>query len=75
MQTFKRGVVVAALLFSPMTLAQDLNSQLTAWFSQRLAGFSDEVVVTIRTSPNLLPTLFPYTTLFRFGRASCRERV
>ena len=37
MQTFKRGVVVAALLFSPMTLAQDLNSQLTAWFSQRLA--------------------------------------
>ena len=21
------------------------------------------------------PTLFPYTTLFRFGRASCRERV
>lgn len=57
MQTFKRGVVVAALLFSPMTLAQDLNSQLTAWFSQRLAGFSDEVVVTIRTSPNLLPSL------------------
>lgn len=56
MQTFKRGVVVAALLFSPMTLAQDLNSQLTAWFSQRLAGFSDEVVVTIRTSPNLLPS-------------------
>ena len=55
MQTFKRGIVVAALLFSPMTLAQDLNSQLTAWFSQRLAGFSDEVVVTIRTSPNLLP--------------------
>ena len=56
MQTFKRGIVVAALLFSPMTLAQDLNSQLTAWFSQRLAGFSDEVVVTIRTSPNLLPS-------------------
>ncbi|SUX74366.1 flagellar basal body P-ring biosynthesis protein FlgA [Citrobacter freundii] len=26
MQTFKRGIVVAALLFSPMTLAQDLNS-------------------------------------------------
>ncbi len=56
MQTFKRGIVVAALLFSPMTLAQDLNSQLTTWFSQRLAGFSDEVVVTIRTSPNLLPS-------------------
>ncbi|MGT3086385.1 flagellar basal body P-ring formation chaperone FlgA, partial [Salmonella enterica] len=56
MQTFKRGIVVAALLFSPMTLAQDLNSQLTAWFSQRLAGFSDEVVVTVRTPPNLQPS-------------------
>lgn len=55
MQTFKRGIAVAALLFSPLTLAQGLNSQLTAWFSQRLAGFSDEVVVTIRTPPNLLP--------------------
>ena len=56
MQTFKRGIVVEALLFSPMTLAQDLNSQLTAWFSQRLAGFSDEVVVTVRTPPNLQPS-------------------
>lgn len=55
MQTFKRGIAVVALLFSPLTLAQDLNSQLTAWFSERLAGFSDEVVVTLRTPPNLLP--------------------
>lgn len=55
MQTLKRGIAVAALLFSPLTLAQDLNSQLTAWFSQRLAGFSDEVVVTVRTPPNLQP--------------------
>ncbi|ELO84822.1 flagellar basal body P-ring biosynthesis protein FlgA, partial [Salmonella enterica subsp. enterica serovar Enteritidis str. 76-2651] len=26
------------------TMAQDINAQLTTWFSQRLAGFSDEVV-------------------------------
>lgn len=30
----------------PLTMAQDINAQLTTWFSQRLAGFSDEVVVT-----------------------------
>lgn len=55
MQTLKRGIALLALLFSPLTMAQDLNAQLTDWFSQRLAGFSDDVVVTIRTSPNLLP--------------------
>ncbi|KOK29631.1 flagellar biosynthesis protein FlgA, partial [Salmonella enterica subsp. enterica serovar Kentucky] len=44
MQTLKRGFAVAALLFSPLTMAQDINAQLTTWFSQRLAGFSDEVV-------------------------------
>ncbi|WP_275166819.1 flagellar basal body P-ring formation chaperone FlgA [Citrobacter koseri] len=55
MQTLKRGIALLALLFSPLTMAQDLNVQLTDWFSQRLAGFSDDVVVTIRTSPNLLP--------------------
>ncbi|EGS6235811.1 flagellar basal body P-ring formation protein FlgA [Salmonella enterica] len=56
MQTLKRGFAVAALLFSPLTMAQDINAQLTTWFSQRLAGFSDEVVVTLRSSPNLLPS-------------------
>lgn len=55
MQTLKRGIALLALLFSPLTMAKDLNAQLTDWFSQRLAGFSDDVVVTIRTSPNLLP--------------------
>lgn len=40
----------------PLTMAQDINAQLTTWFSQRLAGFSDEVVVTLRSSPNLLPS-------------------
>ncbi|EGN6781061.1 flagellar basal body P-ring formation protein FlgA [Salmonella enterica] len=56
MQTLKRGFAVAALLFSPLTMAQDINAQLTTWFSQRLAGLSDEVVVTLRSSPNLLPS-------------------
>ncbi|MGL5453505.1 MAG: flagellar basal body P-ring formation chaperone FlgA [Enterobacterales bacterium] len=55
MQTLKRGLAMLALLFSPLTLAQDLNTQLTDWFVQRLAGFSDDVVVTVRTPPNLLP--------------------
>ncbi|EBS7636203.1 flagellar basal body P-ring formation protein FlgA [Salmonella enterica] len=56
MQTLKRGFAVAALLFSPLAMAQDINAQLTTWFSQRLAGFSDEVVVTLRSPPNLLPS-------------------
>ena len=55
MQTLKRGLAMLALLFSPLTLAQDLNAQLNDWFVQRLAGFSDDVVVTVRTPPNLLP--------------------
>ncbi|SUG15710.1 flagellar basal body P-ring protein FlgA [Salmonella enterica subsp. arizonae] len=33
MQTLKRGFAVAALLFSPLTMAQDINAQLTTWFS------------------------------------------
>ena len=58
MNTLKSGLA-AALLFlilSPQVLAQDLKAQLTAFFAQRLAGFSDEVVVTIRTPKNLYPT-------------------
>lgn len=55
MRTLKGGFAMLALLFSPLTLAQDLNSQLNDWFARRLAGFSDDVVVTLRTAPNLLP--------------------
>jgi len=51
------GVLAAIfLLVSPLTQATDLHEQLTALFAQRLAGFSDEVVVNIRTPKNLLPT-------------------
>lgn len=70
MQTLKRGFAVAALLFSPLTMAQDINAQLTTWFSQRLAGFSDEVVVTLRSSPNLLPSC-EQPAFSMTGSASC----
>lgn len=56
MLTFKSGLAATILLLSPLAMAQDLNAQLTAFFAERLAGFSDEVVVTVRTPPNLLPS-------------------
>ena len=56
MLSFKSGLAATLLLLSPLTQAEDLNAQLTAFFAQRLAGFSDEVTVTVRTQPNLLPT-------------------
>ncbi|MGG5839544.1 flagellar basal body P-ring formation chaperone FlgA [Huaxiibacter chinensis] len=55
MLTFKSGLAATLLLLSPLAVAQDLNAQLTAFFAERLAGFSDEVAVTVRTPPNLLP--------------------
>ena len=45
MQTLKRGLVATALLFSPLVQAE-VQDQLTAFFAQQLAGFSDEVNVT-----------------------------
>ncbi len=56
MLTLKTGFAALLLLWSTLSQAQDLNAQLTAFFAQRLAGFSDEVSVTLRTPPNLLPT-------------------
>ncbi|AUP76796.1 flagellar basal body P-ring formation protein FlgA [Enterobacter sp. EA-1] len=56
MNTLKGCVAAALLLLSPLTQAADLQAQLTAFFAQRLAGFSDEVVVNIRTPQNQLPT-------------------
>ena len=55
MQTLKRGLVATALLFSPLVQAE-VQDQLTAFFAQQLAGFSDEVNVTVRTPPNLYPS-------------------
>lgn len=56
MLTFKNALAATLLLLSPFAHAEDLNTQLTAFFAQRLAGFSDEVTVTVRTQPNLLPS-------------------
>ncbi|WP_437888066.1 flagellar basal body P-ring formation chaperone FlgA [Phytobacter sp. V91] len=55
MNSVKIGLAAVLLFLSPCLLAQDLNAQLTAFFAQRLAGFSDEVVVTVRTPQNLFP--------------------
>ncbi|MCU6664053.1 MAG: flagellar basal body P-ring formation chaperone FlgA [Silvania sp.] len=52
----KRGMTATLLLWSSVSLAQDLDAQLTAFFAQRLAGFSDEVTVQVRTPPTMLPS-------------------
>ncbi|MCU6671063.1 flagellar basal body P-ring formation protein FlgA [Enterobacteriaceae bacterium H4N4] len=52
----KRGMTATLLLWSSVSLAQDLNAQLTAFFTQRLTGFSDEVTVQVRTPPTMLPS-------------------
>ncbi|MDV5356093.1 flagellar basal body P-ring formation chaperone FlgA [Enterobacter asburiae] len=55
MNTLKGGVAAILLLLSPFSQAADLQAQLTSLFAQRLAGFSDEVVVNIRTPQSQLP--------------------
>jgi len=55
MNTLKGGLAAILLLLSTQALASDLNAQLTAFFANRLAGFSDEVVVQLRSAQNLLP--------------------
>lgn len=56
MLTFKSGLAATLLLLSPLSEAADLNAQLTAFFAEKLAGFSDEVAVSVRTQPTLLPS-------------------
>ena len=55
MLAIKRSVAIIAILFSPLSAASNLTSQLQSFFSSQLAGISDEVRVSIRTAPNLLP--------------------
>ena len=55
MLIIKRSVAIIAILFSPLSTASNLTSQLHNFFSAQLAGISDEVRVSIRTAPNLLP--------------------
>ncbi len=40
----------AILAFSPLAQAADIQTQLTAFFSERLTGFSDEVSVKLRNT-------------------------
>ncbi|HED4182736.1 TPA: flagellar basal body P-ring formation protein FlgA [Enterobacter mori] len=56
MRTIKRGLAATLLLLSPLAQAENLQAQLTTFFAQQLAGFSDEVSVTVRTPPNLYPS-------------------
>ncbi|MFK3661865.1 flagellar basal body P-ring formation chaperone FlgA [Scandinavium sp. NPDC088450] len=55
MRNLKRTLVVMLALLSPAAMAQDMTPQLTDFFTQRLAGFSDSVVVTVRSAGNLMP--------------------
>ena len=41
MNNLKIGLAAVLLLLSPYLFAQDLNAQLTAFFTQRLMGLSD----------------------------------
>lgn len=45
----------AILAFSPLAQAADIQTQLTAFFRERLTGFSDEVSVKLRNTQNQLP--------------------
>ncbi|MDA8493422.1 flagellar basal body P-ring formation chaperone FlgA [Kluyvera georgiana] len=45
----------AILAFSPLAQAADIQTQLTAFFSERLTGFSDEVSVQLRNTQNQQP--------------------
>lgn len=56
MRTIKRGLAATLLLLSPLAQAENLQAQLTTFFAQQLAGFSDEVSVTVRTPTNLYPS-------------------
>jgi len=56
MQTLKRGLVATLLLLSPLVQADGLQDRLTAFFAEKLAGFSDDGTVSVRTPPNLYPT-------------------
>ena len=54
MQTLKRGRWLRPCFSAPVQA--EVQDQLTAFFAQQLAGFSDEVNVTVRTPPNLYPS-------------------
>jgi len=61
MRTLRHGLAATLLLLSPFVQAENLQAtglsdQLTRFFAQQLAGFSDDVTVIVRTPPNLYPS-------------------
>lgn len=56
MRTIKRGLAATLLLLSPLAQADGLQEKLTTFFAQQLAGFSNDVKVTVRTPSNLYPS-------------------
>ncbi|MHA0863549.1 flagellar basal body P-ring formation chaperone FlgA [Enterobacter wuhouensis] len=56
MRTLKSGLAATLLLLSPLVEAENLQDRLTTFFAQQLAGFSDDVSVSVRTPPNLYPS-------------------
>ncbi|MCS2164713.1 flagellar basal body P-ring formation chaperone FlgA [Scandinavium manionii] len=55
MRNLKSTLTLTFALLSPAAMAQDLTQQLTDFFSHRLAGFSDSVVVNVRSPDTQLP--------------------
>ncbi|WP_312628196.1 flagellar basal body P-ring formation chaperone FlgA [Scandinavium sp.] len=55
MRNLKNTLTLALMLMSPVAFAQDLTQQLNAFFAQRLAGFSDSVMVSLRNPGNVIP--------------------
>ncbi|HDR2795608.1 MULTISPECIES: flagellar basal body P-ring formation chaperone FlgA [Enterobacter] len=66
MRTLKHGLAATLLFLSPFVQADNvqadnsqangLSDQLTSFFAQQLAGFSDDVTVIVRTPPNMYPS-------------------
>jgi flagellar basal body P-ring formation protein FlgA len=55
MRNLTRTLTLALTLLSPVAMAQDLTQQLNAFFVQRLAGFSDAVMVSLRNPGGQMP--------------------
>ncbi|HEY2454211.1 MAG TPA: flagellar basal body P-ring formation chaperone FlgA [Scandinavium sp.] len=55
MRNLNRTLTLAFALLSPVAIAQDLHRQLNDFFVQRLAGFSDAVMVNLRNPGSPMP--------------------
>jgi flagella basal body P-ring formation protein FlgA len=55
MRNLNRTLTLAFALLSPVAIAQDIHHQLNDFFVQRLAGFSDAVMVNLRNPGAPMP--------------------